>query len=340
MLKTANATMPKDELRRSQMDAALNHAFRVGVGWLTLTYLARTLSNKIEDESNRKESDKEIKSYIKARYPTVHNQPLAIKALPKAAELPAEDGEGTVEGDTAVKKKAGLFGDTLKFPSLTMPKVANDDTTNQSGDIKRDFAQAGESIWRNISQPGIHRLHMVLTAAAVLTGGAAGYKLADFVHKTKTKRKLNAEIDDIRQEMDQVFMDEYARTRGLTKTASNRSFWRRMLDPTAEADPTPTTGSDGVSVRTKNSLGNGYGVFNTIARSYLLYAAGLAALSYSVSKSAFDREDPRRIERKALETYARDRAKAHAAPVLISPGYRPRKPKAEASDTTEVPDHV
>jgi hypothetical protein len=274
------------------MNAALSHAFGVGVGWLTLAYFARTLANKHDDYQVRKEQDKDLKSYIQARYPVIAapSRPIAPKVKPTEPELLPETVD--INDPDALDTSEYLKTASLRpiVDRMINPIPVNPHKPFTPSDISGSLTNAAESF----TSKDIHPLHLVLTAAAVLGGTAGGYALANSMHRKRSKKKLDNEIADTRNKIDQLFLEEYARTRGIPKTATEKS----------ESD-------HGILGRVLSGTG----------RSYLLYAAGMFALSYAVSKRSADDADPRRQERKAIENYARNRAILNQAPTLVAPNY-------------------
>jgi hypothetical protein len=56
---------------------------------------------------------------------------------------------------------------------------------------------------------------------------------------------------------------------------------------------------------------------SSIPKLYLLYAAGVAALSYGIAKKYMDDLDPNRARLKAIKEYAKERAKMTGVPQLM-----------------------
>lgn len=136
--------------------------------------------------------------------------------------------------------------------------------------------------------PQIHPAHIAFTIAAMAAGGLTGWKLSDVMASKRKSEELDKRIAEARNRIDRLFAEEFQRTRGLEKTSEDGDY----------------------SVPSKLTAG--------FSKLYLLYAAGIAAMSFGLSKAYLDSMDNRRERLKDLERYARERARLTGGPVTIS----------------------
>ena len=143
----------------------------------------------------------------------------------------------------------------------------------------------------SITSSRYHPLHIAMTLAAMLGGGAAGYKLSDMLSSQREESTLDKKISADRNRLDRLFLEEWARTRGVPeKTAASNED------------------TEGWFSRAASGAG----------KLYLVYAAGIAALAYSMSKKYMDTNDPNRAHLQAIQDFAKREARVKNAPVLLS----------------------
>ena len=257
------------------MQRALKHALGVGLGWATLSFALKTLTDRADEKHTAKKYDKKLQTYMNARYPMV---------------VPA----------TALELTQKMAGDT----ETSVARVLTDRFINPFPVRAQEKVSIPGSFVESLTSKDVHPYHVLMTLAAVLGGTSLGYTMADKAHRKRTEKKLDARTASSRKELDELFLQEYLRTRGrdLDKKASDDKVWheRWFRQP-----------NDGIIDRTGRGL----------SRTYLLYAAGAMALAIAVAKKHTDDTDPRRIERKALENYVKERSMLESAPTLMSPGY-------------------
>lgn len=179
----------------------------------------------------------------------------------------------------------------------------------------------------SVGNPKVHPAHVVMTLAALLGGGMAGWALSGHLTENAYKRQLDERAKHTRSKIDQLLAEEYARTRGMTKLlrkgrapeAVDGSISDQFYDLTPEDKVEQH--HEGVEERTleknaeeRTTTGN---VVRAIPKMYLLYAALASTLAAGVAKSYMDARDPARARHKMLATYARDRARMKDAPILI-----------------------
>jgi len=276
--------MSKDsKTRNEQLAVAARHAAGIGAGWFTLTLLARQLM----DAAGKAESDdynKTLKSLVNARRPTF------------SPDLKLND-----QAKEDAMANLGSTEETSKDISALLSKRASDDNEKDSGigrKIMDKFINpvpvgpgpvTPGSVAGAFGNTGIHPLHIALTLAAGIAGTAGGMALSKKLSNKSKERELDERIRVSKQEMDQLIAEEYRRTRGLDKTAKDNDTFLEK----------------GLSGATKL---------------YLLYAAGVAALSYGISKKYLDENDPNRARLSALKDLAKDRARMSGAPqIMVDP---------------------
>jgi len=279
----------QDQKNQEQLTAALRHALGIGVGWGAITLAITTLANNADRTKNKEVYEKKLKSYVRARYPEVVPMPTVFNKQVK--QLRKEEEEEL----KALSKTAS--GSPLEriVQRLVNPIPLKDGEKVSLGSILKAF-----------SSRDVHPLHVPLTAAALLGGSYGGYTLArKYADKTNEVR-LKERIERAQKKLDELFIQEYQRTRGLGKEARSAAI-QKVHDKMDEIFPTTQSGVD-------------YAMRGA-ARLYLMYAAGAMALAFAVAKDRTDATDPKRQEREALAAYAKERAMLDQAPILMSPLY-------------------
>jgi len=278
--------MSKDisEARKNeQLERALKHAAGIGMGWFGLTLLARQLLDKSQGTSRNKYDDK-LRSYVNARYPVISPDSSKITSLKR-------EGTETDAGLPSFKELIELETKTAEDKGTSVTRAFADKFVNPIP-IDPNKKPSISNFVSTLSSQNIHPAHIALTLAAALAGVTAGSKLSNKMSSKSREEVLDKRIADARAEMDKLMFDEYRRTRGLDKSAKaydveedNRGYITKSL--------------------------------SALPKLYLLYAAGVGALAYSISKRFMDDKDPHRARLKALNEYARDRAKMAGAPQII-----------------------
>ena len=281
--------MTQDERRNEQLARAAKHAAGIGIGWFTMTLLARQLIDRANDIQRGSYHDK-LKDYVNARYlvitPDLSGKPdeasrsLGVPSPKVLDELETKSAEEQVKtddnGPSMVRKVTDRFINPVPVPA---------------GPV------SPKSWLKAFTSGSIHPWHMVLTIAAAMAGVGAGSIISNKLSNKREGDALDTRISTARGQLDQLLAAEYRRTRGLDKTAEEKD--------------------------TRGIFSKSYSM---ATKSWLIYAAGVAALTYAVTKNAMDERDPNRARLKALKEYARTRAIMSGAPQLNEdpndPGFR------------------
>jgi len=155
----------------------------------------------------------------------------------------------------------------------------------QSLRLGKQAAEPGDTSWFPTSnRPGEHHVgHLALAVAATLAGVYGGTNLAVRAGSKQNTLDIDKRIGTQEQEIADITKAEFDRTRGLTKQAGPTSIGRSATSM------------------------------------YLLYAAGMMALSYKLMRDKEIESDPRRKRIKDLESLAKDQAKMRKPPILMDP---------------------
>jgi hypothetical protein len=271
----------KDE----QLERAVRHSAGIGMGFFALTLLAKQLIDKTHAHKHNEFQDK-IKSYVDARYPVI--APEMSQTGGKNEEALAALGVPKVEDLEALEKHAE---DTVDKPSKireAFDKFLNPIPTDPTRPLSvGNFADA-------FGSRQVHPAHIAMTLAAALGGSYGGIKLGQKLTASSEESHLDKRIARARNELDILLHDEYRRTRGLDKNASTENVY-------------------GVEDDDRSRLLKG---MTALPKLYLLYAAGIGALSYATAKKYMDMNDPNRARIKALQEIAKDRARMNLAPQI------------------------
>lgn len=262
--------------RNEQLAVAARHAAGIGVGWFTLTLLARQLMDAAQKGSRQSYHDK-LQAYANARLPGFIPK---LQPSEKVEQLISDLGVGDpkeiaqLETKTASDKKKDEQSLTRKVMDKFINPVPVGPGPVTAGSLTGAFGNTG-----------IHPAHIALTAAALLAGTAAGSAVSRKLSNKVQERELDERISKAKLEMDKLIAEEYQRTRGINKTAEKDGILEKGL--------------------------------STASKLYLLYAAGVAALSYGVAKKYMDEADPNRARLGAIQELAKDRARMSGAPQIL-----------------------
>lgn len=269
----------KDE----QLERAVRHSAGIGMGFFALTLLAKQLIDKTHAHKHNQFQDK-IKSFVDARYPVI--SPELSQTGGKNEEALAELGVPSVENLEALEKHAEDVKDTPSKIREAFDKFLNPIPTDPTKPLTvGNFADA-------FGSRQIHPAHIAMTLAAALGGSYGGIKLGQKLTASSEESHLDKRIARARNELDILLHDEYRRTRGLDKNAEN---------------------AYGVEEDDRSRILKGV---SAIPKLYLLYVAGIGALSYAAAKKYMDVNDPNRARIKALQEIAKDRARMNLAPQI------------------------
>jgi hypothetical protein len=157
----------------------------------------------------------------------------------------------------------------------------------------------------NMFGPGTHPAHLSIALGLTILGAAGGHRLADYTEDLAKSRELDEDIKKSREDIQKTIKEEYARTRGLDKSAND--------------------GSHSSFVEEHGISGSGSGaeladIPRALKSGYILYAAAAAALAYRAAKVAADKKSDIRKKMKKFQDASRQMAKSKKAPVIEARG--------------------
>jgi hypothetical protein len=280
-----------------RLDMAIDHAGGLLAGFFALSFLGRTAGGMLGGRSER-DRLKKLKAYANARHPVLTPD----MTLEDAKRMPKERALGvqkTAEAD-AVKLSDVVAGgiDTAKgmIPDADKRKAFYERFLNVMPGMEHplDFKGFG----RSLGDQGLDPRHAAFGVGAAVVGTTLGWKLAARVAATRARKRLDKRISTARREMDRLFAEEMARTRGLGKEG--------LRDPVADR-----------GVPRKQS-GPSFSFMSGAGKLMWLYAALAAVSAHMATKGWMDRRDPARARLKAIKQYSAERAVVKDAPVFLA----------------------
>lgn len=277
------------------------HAGALAAGYGMLGFALRKLIQE-KDKAGFTEDAEKLRQYANAKYPIVSMgaKPPSLAEERKRRELGVvskedyrelemvdkEAGEGAIPaaGETA-GPRSGLWSLLTKSPL---------------GTPARDAISANQ-----------HTTAPALALAAAVLGTAGGWQLADYVADRQRREKLKADIEAKNNKINKLVHSEFARTRGLNKSAKQRSasdYFAGKETPGESASPLGALGA---------GLTNPAGAARGMEALGWVVAAASLALGYTAGKTHMDTNDPARQRMKELKQIARDHARVKGAPILM-----------------------
>jgi hypothetical protein len=291
-----------NETKDQRIDMAIDHAGGLLAGFFALSFLSRTAGGMLGRRSE-KDRLKKLKAYANASHPV-----LTPDLTPDdARRMPAERGLGVQKlagMDEPVRLSDVVSGgiDTAKgmLPDADSRKAFYERFLNIMPGMDHPLDFAG--MMRSAGDQGLDPRHLAIGAGSAVVGTALGWKLAARVAATRARKRLDKRIATARREMDRLFAEEMARTRGLGKEGKRDRELGGGFDrgiPRKQSGSTP-------------SFVSGAG------KMMWLYAALAAVSAHMATKGWMDRRDPARARLKAIKQYAAERAVVKDAPVFLA----------------------